>query len=296
MRFMTGVLVVSLSLVLAAASFAASDTCLQGAVLQEQGRPTAAGEAFRQCLELEPNNVYAMNQLGLSLLKQGRFEAARVWFQRASAKAPEDTFPRLWLGALNLREHKERKAGELFSQVLELEPENADAHYFLGVLATGRGQAEEAARHFELAGHNGASDPALQCRLARAYVKLDMDDAAHEAYAQALAQAPEHGPALLGLGWLHYNQERPQQAMELWRKAARLPESRRQAKESLALAANALALDACAKGQADKALDFWKQALAEDPGNRAARHYLQQLGDHHAALGGACTAQGGLLP
>jgi len=278
----------------ASQAMAATEACLQGAVLQELGRPVEAGEAFRQCVELEPDNVFAMSQLGLALLRQGRFEAARVWFERAAARESGDSFPLLWLGALELRENDEAAAAARFARVLELEPGNADAHYFLGVIATGRGAPQQAVGHFEQAGRGGAGDPALQCRLARAYVKLDMVDAAESAYEQALRQAPQHGPALLGLGWLHYNAGRHEQAMELWRQAASSPDSARQARESLALAANALALAACARGEADQALALWRQALQADPGNRAARHYLDQ--QHGAALGGACTAQGGLSP
>ncbi len=276
----------------------AASLALQGATLQEQGKPLQAEQILRQCLELDPDNIFAMNRLGLSLLRQGRFEAARVWFSRAASRDAGDTFSRIWLGALDMQEQDEDAARTHFAEVLELAPDNADAHYFLGVLAAGSGQAGQAGQavqHFKQAGRSGAADPALQCRLARAYMKLDMADAARNAYEQALAQAPQHGPALLGLGWLLYNQGQSTQAMEVWRQALRLPDAAGQARESLALAANKLALDACAGGDAPQARTLWQQALDVDPGNRAAQHYLKHFREKGAALGAACAEQGGLL-
>lgn len=272
----------------------AADLALRGATLQEQGKPDQAEQALRQCLELDPHNVFAMNRLGLSLLRQGRFEAAKVWFSRAAADDATDTFSRIWLGALDLQEQNEDAARNRFAEVLERAPDNADAHYFMGVLAAGRGQAGQAVAHFERAGASGAADPALQCRLAKAYLKLDMAEAARQAYEQALSRAPQHGPALLGLGWLLYNQDKAEQAMEFWRKALPLPEAAVQARQSLALAANELALSACAGGDAEQARSLWQQALDVDPGNRAARHYLKHFRHDGAAYGAACAEQGGL--
>lgn len=272
------------------------DPLMQGIAMQEQGWPDAAEKLFRQYLEQNPGDLYAMNQLGLALLKQGRFESASLWLERVALQDPTDTFSRIWLGTLRLRENQAEKAVGFFLEVLKLDPANADAQYFLGVVATSQGRADEAARHLEQAGRSGGGDPALQCRLARAYVKLDMIDKAQNAYETALRHESEHGPALMGLGWLHYNQGRPQAAMELWQRVLQASGNvspaeariRGQAKESLALAANELALSACAGGERDKAAELWEQALRFDPGNKAASHYLKESRNNGFALEGVC--------
>ncbi len=272
--------------------WAATDALLRASMMQEQGHPDKAEKLLREVLRQEPMNVFAMNQLGLSLLKQGRFEAAKAWLQRAAHLDAEDPFPRVWLGTLLLRENNPEKARELFENVLSNNPDHADALYFLGVIHGSAARVEQAAACFEKAGRNGGDDPALQCRLARAYVRLDMPEPARKAYERALQSAPGYGDALLGLGWLLYNQGQAESAFHYWEQALDDPQYAAKARESLAMAGNERALEACARGERSLAGELWRQVLRYDPENRAAAYYVK----NSLAPGGACTEQGGYVP
>lgn len=265
---------------------------LEGAAFLEQGRLEAAEEALRQSLQKTPDNVYALNQLGLCLLRQGRFEAATVKFRRVLTLDKGNSFARIWLGAMELRIANTAAANILFREVLDADPDNPDAHYFLGVILASEGQVDRALEHYQKAGANAPDDSALQCRLARAFVRLNMVDEAETAYRNALQVAPENGNALLGLGWLLYNQGQADAGMNMMRMALDVPETASEARKSLAAAANERALAFCATGSVGAAKKLWNEALQHDPGNRAARYYLRA----GASSKGVCKAVGGLVP
>ncbi len=265
------------------------DLLVQGAEHQDAGRPVEAEHCFRQALEADPENVYAMSQLGLALLKQERRQAARLWLQRAAFAAPGNGFALVWLGVLALQEGKVEEAEQIFQEVLEHEPAHPDANYFLAVLRMNQGRTAEALALLRMAGANASEDASLHYRLARAYVKLEMPEAAVESFERVLEIAPRHGQALLGLGWVRYNLGNLQAAQRMWQRALSVEDAAIQARVSLAAAANEQAMTACARGERSTAMEHWQTALRFDPTNRAARHHLQRPS-------GVCTEQGGLLP
>ena len=267
------------------------DALVRGAQLQDAGQPKAAEGYFRQALEQDPENVYAMNQLGLALLKQGERQAAGLWLQRAALASDDNRFARVWLGVLSLQDEKVEEAERAFQEVLDMDEENPDAHYFLGVIRMNQGQVADAVEHSHKAGAGAVKDASLQYRLARAYVKLDMTEEAMNAYERALEITPNLGQALLGLGWLRYNQGDRNAAWDLWQKALEVDAVSSQASASLAATANEQAMAACAQGDRDGAVNNWKMALRFAPNDRAARYHLQ-----HPSGGGVCREQGGLLP
>ncbi len=265
------------------------DLLVLGAEHQDAGRPKEAEQCFRQALEANPENVYAMSQLGLALLKQDRLQAARLWLQRAAFAAPSDCFARVWLGVLALQEGRVEEAEKIFQEVLEHEPGNPDANYFLGVLEMNHGRTAEALVLLRMAGANASEDASLHHRLARAYVKLEMPEAAIHSFERVLDIAPKHGQALLGLGWVRYNLGNLEAAQGLWQRALSVEDAAIQARVSLAAAANEQAMAACARGERSTAMEHWQTALHFDPTNRAARYHLQRPS-------GVCTELGGLLP
>ena len=78
-----------------------NDYLFQGADYHYQGKLDEAGQAFKQALQIESNNEFALNQLGLIYAKQEKFKEAVKLFRRVVQVSPENTFARVWLGILS---------------------------------------------------------------------------------------------------------------------------------------------------------------------------------------------------
>ena len=51
--------------------------------------PEEGVECFKKCLEIEPNNVYALNNLGIALYELGRVDEAESYINRAIELNPD---------------------------------------------------------------------------------------------------------------------------------------------------------------------------------------------------------------
>ncbi|MBG0775870.1 MAG: tetratricopeptide repeat protein [Desulfovibrionaceae bacterium] len=244
---------VALALALALPSFAhaqardarVTDLLVRGTDLAWRGDAAGARTAFAQALDLEPDNVFALNQLALAVLRQGDAVRARSLFARAAALDPRNAFSRLWLGilaldpALALDVETAEEGGEIaqvpeavaegdvpgnaaeaeahFNEVLTLDPANAAAHYFLGVIRLVERDLAGAVRSFRRASAADSDDPQVHYRLARAYDGLDMAANAQIEYRRALELEPDHHAAREGLGWRLFNDGSTDAALEVFR-------------------------------------------------------------------------------
>ncbi|HYM79117.1 MAG TPA: tetratricopeptide repeat protein [Candidatus Dormibacteraeota bacterium] len=122
-----------------------------GLILETEGQPAAAIEAYRRAIKWQEQNLYQSAQpyvnLGNLLMEQGRAQEALTPLQRAIELAPDDAYCHVKLGVYY------RKAGQLegaqreLVRAAQLAPSNAAIHYQLGRLfkeihATDRAQAE----------------------------------------------------------------------------------------------------------------------------------------------------------
>jgi Tfp pilus assembly protein PilF len=122
-----------------------------GLILETEGQPAAAIEAYRQAIAWQQERPHPTEQpyvnLGSLLVEQGQTKEALASLQKAVELAPGSAYCHLKLGAYY------RKIGQLDSaqreleKATQLEPENAAAHYQLGRLykethATDRAKAE----------------------------------------------------------------------------------------------------------------------------------------------------------
>jgi tetratricopeptide (TPR) repeat protein len=122
-----------------------------GLILETEGQPGAAIEAYRQAIAWQQNSLHPSEQpyvnLGSLLAEQGQTKEAIEPLQKAVEVAPGNAYCHLKLGEYY------RKIGQLdgaqreLEKATQLEPDNAIAHYQLGRLyketrAVDRAQAE----------------------------------------------------------------------------------------------------------------------------------------------------------
>ena len=146
------------------------------------GQFREAIEAFEQCLKLEPRNVEAENNVGLSYEALRRpdeaiqaFENAIAWQTESSAKNPE---PFIELAHLYLNENQPEKAVPYLSQSIAISPNVSKAHEELGKAYSLLHRLSEAQAELEKAIELTPQAPNLHCLLAAVYSKQGLEEKA----------------------------------------------------------------------------------------------------------------------
>ena len=146
------------------------------------GQFREAIEAFEQCLKLEPRNVEAENNVGLSYEALQRpdeaiqaFENAIAWQTESSAKDPE---PFIELAHLYLNENQPEKAVPYLSQSIAISPNVSKAHEELGKAYSLLHRLSEAQAELEKAIELTPQAPNVHCLLAPVYSKQGLEEKA----------------------------------------------------------------------------------------------------------------------
>jgi tetratricopeptide (TPR) repeat protein len=109
-----------------------------GLILETEGQPAAAMEAYRKAIAWQEQNSQISEQpyvnLGNLLAEQGRPQEAAEPLKKAVALAPNNAFCHMTLGIYYRKAGQMKQAQSELLRATELEPNNAVAHYQLGRL------------------------------------------------------------------------------------------------------------------------------------------------------------------
>lgn len=119
-----------------------------GNVLQQQGKFQDSQECYQKIIKISPDNYLSYSNLGLALIKQGLMtEAIKVL--RQSIKLNPNYFQSYYLLAGALTEEKQyQEAIETLRQVIKLKPDHFEAYYNLGCALQTQGKYAEASDIF----------------------------------------------------------------------------------------------------------------------------------------------------
>jgi Flp pilus assembly protein TadD len=98
------------------------------------GDMTAAADAFRKSLELNPNDFISNLQLGVVLKQDQRYDEARNCFERALRVRPGDPAVRYQLATLDLMAGKLDQACAKLEKLTKDSPEFVEAHVSLATV------------------------------------------------------------------------------------------------------------------------------------------------------------------
>ena len=103
--------------------------------------------SFARAVSLDPDDPYALNNLGSVYLQQGRFEEAITVLQRAIKLNSDYHKAYCNLGTAYARLGKTGRAVGFYRKALKLNPRNPDAHLNLGAALAGLGKRTQAVTH-----------------------------------------------------------------------------------------------------------------------------------------------------
>ena len=140
---------------------------------ERRGLYDRALSEYRKALEIEPDNVKILSNLGNLYHRTGRTEEAI-----AALKSAVERDPNFFGGHFNLANlyHKEKRYQEAKSEyrkALKIKPDSALALYYLGSLYEKEGRREEALRQYRLALNYAPKDSPLRRALSKAVARLD---------------------------------------------------------------------------------------------------------------------------
>jgi len=139
--------------------------------------------AFQQCLQLDPKNVKAEDNLGLSYYGLGRTDDARsayeVAIQWQSNVSQKDPGPFLDLGTLYLEQGHPKDALPYLLQAIQIEPEEPKGHEKLGKAYSMLDQLPEAQSELEKAVKLAPDTASLHYMLGQIYRKQGLVDKAN---------------------------------------------------------------------------------------------------------------------
>ena len=122
-----------------------------GLALEKQGRMEEAIEHYKQALKINPEYLDAHVNLGLAFSGQGRENAAITQYKKALKIDHRSLEAHLDLGVILLRQGKLKEAIKHYQEALEINPACADAYNALGVALIRKGKVDDAIGQFRKA-------------------------------------------------------------------------------------------------------------------------------------------------
>jgi len=250
---------------------------------QPRANPDEAVAHYKKALELRPNDLQAMNNLGDLLMFLGRFDDAVGYFHQALQLNPDYLPARNNLSNALQLQGKTGEAVENYLYALKLAPDSADIHYNLANALYSIGKTADAVKHYKLALKTEPDDVSARCNLADTLRGQGKIDGAIEQYRLALQIEPDNVAALNGLAWVLVDNQQlkpddPGNAVALAGRAAELT-----AYENPVIL-NTLARAYAADGQLDMAKRTAQRALelARRRQNQELVDYIQNQLEHYS--------------
>lgn len=162
-----------------------------GRTKYNENRFAEAISAFKQCLKIDPKNVKAGDNLGLSFAGMGRneeaasaYQQAIAWQEQSLAKNPR---PYIDFGSLLIDENRPQDAVAVLLRAIEIDPRDSKTHELLGKAYTRLEEFSKAQAELEKAVELSPQTPNLHCMLAPVYRKQGLVDKAKAEYERCAA-------------------------------------------------------------------------------------------------------------
>jgi len=169
---------------------------LLGRTKYNENRFAEAVSAFAECLKLDPRNVKAEDNLGLSYAGLSRNEEAIAAYQQAmawQAEAPvKNPGPHIDLASLLMDQNRSGEAISYLLEAVEIAPRVSRAHELLGKAYARLEQLKKAQMELEKAIELSPESPNLHCMIAPVYRKQGLAEKAKAEFDRCAAMTGTH--------------------------------------------------------------------------------------------------------
>jgi tetratricopeptide (TPR) repeat protein len=166
-----------------------------GLLAGREGHTEDAVSDFQEALNLNPDHLIALNNLGGAYRQLKRWEDARTTYERALQVNSDDAEANYGLGMVFAHNDDTAHAFELLQKALKLRPANPEALNNLGILYLRTQRRNEAVTSFEECIRVAPTFDQSYLNLARVYVIEGAPDKARSVLLELLKQHPGHEQA-----------------------------------------------------------------------------------------------------
>lgn len=149
-----------------------------------------------------PEEAVRANILGTAYLGQQKWAEAADAFRQALEVVPDDPRPRNNLAVALIQQGRNEEAQQELERALDADPDFPWARFNLGLLAKNAGDYDSAARHFEAVAAVDPDDLLTRYNLGIVLSRVGRPEDAEAAFRRALELEPTHVSSLYGLGRL----------------------------------------------------------------------------------------------
>ncbi|MCJ7435699.1 MAG: tetratricopeptide repeat protein [Anaerolineales bacterium] len=191
-------------------------------VKTSMNRNDEAVDAYKQAIELAPDQIFAWNNLGNLCLKIQRNDEAMIAFQKAIKHNPKDSIAWNGLGTVYYKSGYTDDAIAAFRKAIEFTPNLSLPWNGLGDVYANIGRINEAVSAYQKSIELSDQSVTPWLRLADVYRKQDHHRDAIKAYQRALSIDPKNSQIWNDLGLLYLNSRAFEDAEDAFVKAAEL--------------------------------------------------------------------------
>ena len=166
-----------------------------GLLATREGRTAEAIPYFQKALQLSPDHLVALENLGNAYRQQKRWDEARTTLEHAVAVGPQDPEANYSLGMAYAQLNDIERAYDYLQRALKLRPAYPEALNNLGVLYLRTQRRDQAVVSFEECIRVAPAFDQSYLNLARVYVLEGTPDKARAVLLDLLKQHPDHAQA-----------------------------------------------------------------------------------------------------
>ncbi len=191
--------------------------------MMAQDKPQEAIIAYRNAIQVEPNNEVALFELAEVYTVVNQFETAMRYYHLAAGENPENILPLRRLAQIHLANGQLLEARSYVNQVFALDPQYVPAHHILADIQI---RERDLAAAIDTLKKAAAIDPEnidTHIRLARIHIQAGDNQNAEISLQNIIAIDPSHQEACLALADLYVSTGRPLEAEHLLTSIAETP-------------------------------------------------------------------------
>jgi tetratricopeptide (TPR) repeat protein len=255
-------------------------------------------------------DIAAISQKGYQLLRENKIDEAEASFREVLERDENNSYALVGLGDAARKREEYKTAVDFYERCLVDDPENTYALFGLADSRKALKHYTQAIDAWERYLAHDDSNVTVLTRVADVYRKTKSHDRSRELYMKVLEIEPDNPYALIGLGHLHYDFREYEQALAYWKRMHEIDGDRvdirvltsigncfrklKRFQDGVSYFEDALnresrnfyalfGLADCYRGlnEPERSLQYWNQILEDDPTNKVI---LTRAGDAYRAM------------
>jgi len=190
-----------------------------GVLRAQSNNLDGATVAYERALELNPNDLDALNNLGLLHYRRGQYDQARTIFQKLVGLNPSSTQAKLNLAAACLKLGDRKEAAAQWREVLKANPKQWLIRLNLANVLWQDGDADGAKAQYELVLKENPKSADAWNGIGLYHLGRSQLEPARQAFASALAANPKFSPAAINLAIVYERLNRKADAIRTLQQA-----------------------------------------------------------------------------